>query len=1365
MKKSSRKSVMAICFDTRKRVLLLATLFSMVANYSLGQVDYADASDDNPIDMTSFIVNADYASTDGWEGSKPTLGYGNAEFWNVTYNTHQTITNLPNGIYKLGIQGFYRAGSWTEAYDAYVAGNNEALIAKMYARTSSAFYCQPFCSIIEGSSDKIMYSNNEEFLLDNGRYIPNSMVSSAAYFDAGYYNENSLYLEVTDGTLTIGIAKTNFVGNDWNMFGNWSLTYYGENSAHTPVESNDSLGSIYNAMVTESDADIEFDTDDLYPWVVTGAEVKNGNCGNRYSSSYITMAYKSDKKTELSFDWLCYNYSNHQPLRLYIDGVLKTTTSNSSYTNKRYFLEPGEHVITFKDSIGNNTNTNNYSFVKNVKVKEIKPLESVVLSENSQPLTFKNDGEWPWTVEDGYIQNSNYGTKYSGSTFSTTFKIDKPSKFSFEQWVNRYDSNTNNASSYHRLKFYINGEHYISQYYTNGWGKRQVLLEPGEYTIVLSDTIYDTTTAYYSRIRNMELSSNWLEVELASPGTLGVEVLYMVDVLTDVELLKVKGTLNATDWTNIKQMTNLLALDLSEAKFNALPSYAFDGLSWLSSVVLPEGMTTIGEYAFRGTQIWKIAIPSTVTSIGQYAFANTRLSEITFPGNSVLNTIGYAAFYQCTSLKEFIMPNTVKTLKTGSSYGYYYDNNGNSYSCYYCETFLGCTSLKKLHFSDSLTVINCKTCYNCTSLTELKLPANLKRIYPYAFYNNSHLYSIKFPENLTKIDQYAFYGCGNLHKTSFAENLRTIEMYAFENCGIDSLRLPVKLSSLGEYAFINCDNMTYIELPSYIGSYNRNFDGCGAIQKVVCQSATPPSISNDPFVNARAKSAITLVVPSFAVVNYKLDTYWYQFGSITEGDDIDYWKITSALSLTNNRRMNGKPDIDLYYGGRFTVGGNAPMETKQLNLFINESNPGRLLNTCENFTADSINTYFEVAANTWYFFTPLHDVDLMKVAHSANASFVFRYYDAASRATNGTGYSWKNENTGKLLAGQGYIFQCNAAGTVTMPAEATVHGQVLNTSDVTMTLSVHESTSSANKNWNYVGNPYPAYYDIYYMDFTAPVTVWTGSTYKAYSIADDNLVLRPMQSFFVQKPDAVDQIIFHKEGRQLTSTIERASYAPSRAPQNKADRFFFDIQIINEDSLLDETRVVLNEAASANYELSVDASKFMSMHAAVPQIFTLDAEGNGYAINERPAADGAVALAYSTQQAAFYTISATRTDGEVWLYDNETGKSVNLSEQDYTFYSEAMTDVNTTRFTLKLKAEEREGTGIAEQYAAANVTVAGQQDCLHITAPEGSAYTIYSIDGRKAGQGIVRSNDTAVALPAGTYVVKVANSVFKTTVF
>lgn len=812
-----------------------------------------------------------------------------------------------------------------------------------------------------------------------------------------------------------------------------------------------------------------------------------------------------------------------------------------------------------------------------------------------------------------------------------------------------------------------------------------VILEPGDYKITFKDVKYNTTTAYYSRIKNIELSDDWVYVELSTAGTLGVEVLYLVDVLQNVELLKVKGPMNSTDWATIQQMSNLTGIDLSEAQITAIPDNAFDGMTGLSYVQLPEGLQTIGAYAFRGTKLRNIDIPSSVTSIYKCAFLNaSRLGHVNFKEDSRLRYIGVNVFSGCSWLKEFIMPNTVTSLS-------YTTSSSSSYT----ELFQGCTSLTKVHFSDSLSYLPGKICYGCSRLTDVHLPENLNSIEHDAFYDCSSLTDVHLPNNLNSIGQNAFYNCTNLRHIELPSSLMTIGSYAFAGCGLDSICLPIKLSTLNSYAFQNCTNLKYIELPSNIGSYNYNFYGCTAVETVVSRSATPPSITKDPFYEGPAKSAITLKVPSFAVMSYKLDAYWLQFGSIVEVEDgsIDYWRIASTLSLENNRRMEGKPDIDLYYGGQFTVGGNAPMEVGLFNMYVSESNPGRLLNYCEAVTADSLNTYFSVSSNTWYFLTPLHDVDLMKVSVSNSASYVFRYYDGSSRALNGTGNSWRNVDNGKLTAGQGYIFRCNADALISFPAEAGVHAQVFNTADVTMPLTSYPATASANKSWNYVGNPYPCYYDIYYMDFTAPITVWTGSTYKAYSIADDSYALRPMQSFFVQKPDAVDNIVFHKEGRQLTSSVNHADAVSVMCAPAQGNRYLFDIRVAG-DGLIDETRVVINDNASADYEIACDASKFMSSESANPQIFTSDNFGNSYAINERPLADGVVKLSFYAGRAGFYTISATRSDGAVYLYDSRENKTVDLGEQDYIFHSDATDGVDDSRFELRLKVDPADVTGI-----------------------------------------------------------------------
>ena len=1064
----------------------------------------------------------------------------------------------------------------------------------------------------------------------------------------------------------------------------------------------DNDGCIFG--ITDVNVDITNDTE--YPWCVDTSNLcsVNGNKGKANSVSSISLTFESEYRTEIMFDWSCYNSSNHS-LQCYVDGELKATTTNSDYSTPRFYLEDGKHTVTFRDTIGNSTSLYNDSRVRNFSVKEIKPLESAVLSPASKQIKFANDVTYPWIIKNDYIQNTNYGVANSISTFHTTFTIDETSKLSFERLVAPYgtywNSTTSSWDSNQELRTIINNETYISDVRVEEWSKFSLVLEPGTYTVEWKDTIANTTSDYYSRIRNIELSSEWLEVELASAGTLGVEVLHKVDVLTDIDLLKISGKLNADDWAKIKQMSNLVALDLSEAVFDTLPASAFENLAVFTSVKLREGVTTIGENAFRGTNIRKISIPSTVTSIGGFAFYRTPLLEVNFAADSKLSFLGENVFAYCEQLKGIELPN-------------------------------------------SLTVLPSQAFYGCKKISKLVLPAKIEEIGNYCFYGNESLSKLILPESLRTISDFAF---AELHLC-------------------DTVILPVRLATLEYRAFDNCTGLKYVELPSYLSSIQSVFSGCPNIATIVCKAATPLSITyNDPFPSVN-KSNVTLCVPSFAVVDYKLDAYWYQFGAITEGDDVGYWKIVDKLALTSNRRMQGAPDIDLYYGGSLTVGGNAPMEVSMFNMYINETNPGQLLNNTTDFTADSINIYFEVAADIWYFITPMYDVDLSEVTHSNNASFVFRYYDSESRAANGAGGSWKNVTDSKLLAGQGYIFQCSRQGVVTFPtgADDAVQAQLFASADINKALTAHDAELSANKNWNYVGNPYPSYYDIHYIDFTAPITVWTGNTYKAYSIADDELVLRPMQSFFVQKPDAVDNIIFRKEGRQLTPTSQKADNINSRQPKSASTRFLFNLQIANEEALGDETRVVINEKASIGYDMQSDAAKFMSIKNNVPQIFTVDAEGNSYAINERPIVDSTVKLGYCVSQTGFYTISAIGADGEIELIDNLLNKSIDLTEQSYLFHSGATAGNNTTRFTLKITVDNNGLTNVDDTDVTETI-VNASKGIINIMTGSTMPYTVYPLDGRVVASGETETAPVKVALPAGTYVVRLDNKVLKTIVF
>lgn len=1100
-------------------------------------------------------------------------------------------------------------------------------------------------------------------------------------------------------------------------------------------------GYDFDDIVTRADVPFTFTQTGAPFWTAEGTTATvRGDGKTTRSTSWLTMNYYADTRTELSFSWASYNSSNHaNALQLYVDGVMQASRGSSSFETRRHILPAGNHVIAFRDSIGSSNTTNNWSSVKDIKVKKIAPLESAVLTANSKPLTFTNDGAWPWTIEDGYIQNGNHDRSPSASAFATTFTVDKTSKFSYELEIPTYSDYWRSGwVSSHEIRISMNGIQ--MEYWTakRDWTYDEFILEPGKYTIEFLDTLY-ANSGLNSHIRNIELSDSWQTVELATAGTLGYEVLSMpaFDVLTDVEMLKVVGPMNAADWTDIKNMTNLKALDLSEAVISEIPNKAFQNKTRIGSVILPEGIKAIGEYAFNGTELRRINIPSTVTTIKRNAFTGTPVQYLTFsPGSQLqtiecyafqnckslqevdlpegLFTIGHAAFDQCSAIKRVVMPNSVTAVRA--------------------YAFQGCTSMTSIRFSDALTEIREWVCNDCYALADVHLPVALERINIEAFRDNTSLRHIDLPETLNTIVRVAFY-----------------------NCGLDSLKLPIGLQWLGTEAFDNCANLKYIEFPSYIergdysycysvrdtddsrsystssSGYRSNFRNCPSLEKVVMRSATPPAIDADPFANSRAKNQITLVVPSFSVVNYKLDTYWYQFGSIIEGDDVSYWKITSPLMLTNNRRMQGAPDVDLYYGGQLTVGGSAPFTMNSFNLYVSESNPGRLLNTCDAMSATQAATKFSVTANKWFFFTPLHDVNVADISVTNDASYVIRYYDAQNRAANGASGSWKNVDTDKLTAGTGYIFHCNKDCIITFPADALAQQQLFSTADVTRQLVVNESTTTANRSWNYIGNPFPTYFDIYYMDFTAPITVWTGSTYKAYSIVDDDLVLRPMQAFFVQKPDAVDNIVFHKEGRQLSSAIERAK-APARAPQQR-QRNVFTLKIQAEDELSDQTRVVLNAEASATYEVGRDAAKFMSFDTAVPQLLTLDDGAVAYAINERPAKDAeSVTLAFYAPAQGTYTISALRADGSIVLHDNMTGEDTDLTLGAYNFHCDATQGVDSSRFTLQLAPPNDQPTAINATNESDNQMVNGKAYDLTGRRIRHSSFSnrgIYIINGRK----------------------------------
>lgn len=174
-----------------------------------------------PTDYTNTIIDPSFENSNNsiaWKGS-PVIG-GNAdnlcaEKWNTTFDIYQKLSGLPNGQYKIVMQGFYRCGGYEEAANLRKNGF-EKLNASLYANSAS----MPIMSIFEEASSKEM--NGPSCVNTIHGLIPNQMTDASVAFSNQLYT-HELVFEVTDGTATIGVKKTASVSNDWTIFDNFKL--------------------------------------------------------------------------------------------------------------------------------------------------------------------------------------------------------------------------------------------------------------------------------------------------------------------------------------------------------------------------------------------------------------------------------------------------------------------------------------------------------------------------------------------------------------------------------------------------------------------------------------------------------------------------------------------------------------------------------------------------------------------------------------------------------------------------------------------------------------------------------------------------------------------------------------------------------------------------------------------------------------------------------------------------------------------------------------------------------------------------------------------------------------------------------------
>lgn len=914
----------------------------------------------------------------------------------------------------------------------------------------------------------------------------------------------------------------------------------------------------------------------------------------------------------------------------------------------------------------------------------------ITASDDIEVTEVTNDKAHPWKVENG-MASSTIGKiyQYVSSSITIKFTTKKPI-------IMRYDFTFDPYSSNDSRRVYTDGVTQVDSYtayktkatstFYFGMGEHVFT-----YTHYHSYSVSDSYTQVLTigNIRFQSVESQYMTINLSAPGTLGNEALSHVNTLPEMHFLRLSGKMNASDWNDISKMTGLKAIDMTNVDIETIPVKAFTNTS-IRFIDFPTKLKTIGDNAFDDRLLTgPLVLPEGLDSIGKEAFQKNYITEVTIPES--VRAIGQSAFYDNQFLKSVTLNNRMETINR-SLFNYCKKlavvRGGRNVKIVDQSAFSRCDSLRSISDITPVT-INSSAFYNCRKLESL----NFSRIKSIGYESFYCCFGLKEADltTLTSIYGRSFIGCTGLKKVTFGNDITTIKSDAFNECdALEEVVLGSSINSLESNCFYSTKN---------------------ALKRVYITAPAPPAVGTAPFYSP---TSITLYVPEYAMVSYKLDNYWSQFTKVepnpNQPDKVNLYK---KLELTSNARIPNSPDMYLGGGSSLIVNGNNPQVfgSYKQHMDMEDRYTSSLISRCNAMTsaASTIEYYFDATSSgygCWHYVCMPFDVKRSEITPlTEGRAIAVRYYDSESRATNGASGNWKDVPADSVLhMGKGYIFRINNGGSVELPATEETHNAIFRSDAISTPLKEYAAVESANAGWNFVGNPYPCFYDIYHMDFAAPITVWNISnrTYNAYSAADDEFVLMPSQAFFVQKPELVDAITFQPAGRQINKTIDHSALAMRRAARSKqVQRKLVDVALTCADRT-DRTRVVVNANASDDFCADNDAVKMMA-YEGTPQIYTI-AGADQLAVNEGAHRGGSVALGMYLPADDAYTIAVDRDELGVKLLDY--GVEV---EMPYTFSAaEGYLD---DRFTLTFEAPT---TGIN--------TVATDADADN---------AIYTIDGRR----------------------------------
>ena len=693
------------------------------------------------------------------------------------------------------------------------------------------------------------------------------------------------------------------------------------------------------------------------------------------------------------------------------------------------------------------------------------------------------------------------------------------------------------------------------------------------------------------------------------------------------------------------------------------------------------GITTVtaerlasGEIAYllqgeQETQVWGQNIDNGETADAYPVLGGAKVYKHTFDfGNinvySNLETLDMTPHGKCGDYLYWnITDSTLTIFGTGAMYDYALET-----SPWYTHK----ESLKTLVLEEGMTSIGKYAFYSCNGFAgELIIPNSVTSIGYVAFGSCNFTGSLTIPNNVTSIGDYAFTSCDFRGSLTIGNSVTSIGRNAFSQCYFTgSLIIPNSVTYIGNEAF-NCYGLTDIffyrnESPSiaYINTFANINSNAKIYAPVIWESFT--NIPEDKLV----KMPTFVGQQTTGNGQQTSSTGWVFPEGQTEISAEDHVAINAPLVLGQQSTDNSQQTLSTLTVKSFGYCGDGT--TTNGSITIEEG--GQLY--CETARGEvtvrkEILGYQQSGSESkWYTISsPLKDVTSTSSVSgllTTESDYDLYRYDEPSHTWQNAKPREGSTNFQTMEPGRGYLY-ANAENT-TLEFKGNI-----NTEDINYTLTAQSEVLNG---FHLVGNPYT--HDISFNHLSADAElangyyVLNGEGAWGATLGNEGDVIKVGQGALIKTTSAGTLRISKSTSQQDNETTSRSQQLTANSQQ------LLNITVANSN---------YSDKAFVVFDKGVGLDKINHENENIPLLY-IPQDGTDYAIAMMDENVSEIPVSFEAMTMGQYTISLQQENcdfEELYLLDKETGKKVNILEEDYTFM--ATTADNAERFVLTMNSD------------------------------------------------------------------------------